>query len=69
MVRPVHQSTEVIPLVHAANVNAVTHTNGNAIGEINVVRYQQGLAIADIDNEALVTRVVIVVRQEAADEA
>ena len=69
MVRPVHQSTEVIPFVHAANVNAVTHTNGNAIGEIDVVCYQQGLAIADIDNEALMTRVIIVVRQEAADEA
>jgi hypothetical protein len=33
------------------------------------VRYQQRLAIADIDNEALMTRVVIVVRQEAADKA
>jgi hypothetical protein len=30
---------------------------------------QQGLAIADADNEALVTRVVIIVGQEAADEA
>ena len=30
---------------------------------------KQRLAIADIDNEALMTRVVIVVRQEAADEA
>ena len=67
MVRPVHQSAEVIPLVHAANVDAITHTDGHAIGEIEVVCDQQGLAIADIDYKALVTRVVVVVRQKAAD--
>jgi hypothetical protein len=30
---------------------------------------QKRLAIADINDEALVTRVIVVVRQKAADEA
>jgi len=69
MVRPVHQSAKVVPFVHATNVDAIPHAGRNALCEIDVVGDQKRLAIADINDEALVTRVIVVVRQKAADEA
>jgi hypothetical protein len=30
---------------------------------------QQGLPVADVDDEALMTRIVVIITQEAADEA
>ena len=66
---PVHEAAKIIPLIHAAHVDAITHADRHAFREIDVVGDQQGLAVADIDNEALVSRIVVVVTQEAADEA
>ena len=68
-VRPVHESAEIIPLVHAAHVDPITHANRHAFSEVNVMRDQQGPAIADVDDETLVARAVVVIRQKAADEA
>ena len=69
MVRPVHEPPEVVPFVHAAHGDAIPETDGDAPGEIEVVRDQQRLPLADVDDESLVTRAVVVVMQKAADEA
>ena len=69
MVCPVHEPAEVIPLVHAAHDNAIAEADGDAFGEVEVVRDQQRLPFADINDETLVTRAFIVVMQQAADEA
>ena len=66
---PVHEAAEVVPLVQAAHPHAIAHADRDALGEINVVRDQQGLAIADIDDEALMPGTIIVITQQAADEA
>ena len=64
-----NQAAQVVPLVHAAHLHSIAHPQRHALGEINIVRDQQRVAIADIDNEALVTRAVVVVSQQAPDEA
>ena len=69
MVRPVQQAAQVVPLVQAAHAHAVAHADGHAICDVDVVRYEQRLAIADVNNEALVACAVLVIRQKAADEA
>ena len=69
MVRPVQQTTEVIPFVQAAHPHAIAHAEWHAISNVDVVRYEQRLAVADVDNKALVAGAALVVRQKAADEA
>ena len=66
---PVHETTEIVPLVHAAHLDTITHADRHAFGKVNVVRDQQGLPIADVDDEALVARAIVVIRNQAADEA
>ena len=61
MVRPVHQSAQIVPLVHATDVDAIAHADRDAFGQIDIVSDQQGLAIADIDDEALVARIIVVI--------
>ena len=67
--RPVNEPTQIIPFVHAADQHSVTHAEGNAFRQVDVVRYQQRAAIADIDNESLMSRTVIIVGQQAPHEA
>ena len=50
---PVDEASEVVPLVHASNLDTVTHANWYASGKINVVRDEQRPATTDIDDEAL----------------
>ena len=69
VVSPVYESAQVIPLVHAAHADAIAQTDGDPFGEIEVVRDQQRLPFADINDEALVTRAFVVIMQKAADEA
>ena len=69
VVRPVDQAAEVVPFVHAAHDDAIPEPDRDALGKIDVVRDQQGLAIADVDDETLVTRTIVVITQQAADEA
>ncbi len=66
---PVDEATQVIPLVHTPYPHPVTHPEWNAIGEINVVGNQQRPAGTDVDDEALMTGTVIVIRQKPPDEA
>jgi hypothetical protein len=68
MMRPVNQAAEIIPLVHAANTNPVTQSDRDPVREIDIMCDQQCSAVTDIENEALMPRVVIVVRQKARDE-
>ena len=68
VVSPVDQSTQVIPLVHATYVHAIAHPDRDAPCEIDVVGDQECFAVADIDDESLVTRALIVVRQQSDDE-
>lgn len=67
--RPVHQPTEIVPLVLSAYPYAIAHTERHALGELDVVDYQERLAIADIDDESLVRRPLAIIWQKAADEA
>lgn len=69
MVRPMHQPTQFIPLVHSAHLYPVAHAQGYALGEVNIVRDEKRLPIADIDDEALMPRTLVVVRQQPTDEA
>ena len=67
--RPVHEAPEIVPLVHTAYDDAIAESDGDTHRELEVVGNQQRLPIADVDDESLVTRVVIIVMQKAADEA
>ena len=69
MVRPVHQTAEIVPLIHAAYANTIAKTERHVFRDIDVVGDQQGPAITYVDNEPLVTRAVVIIRQKAADEA
>ena len=64
-----HQAAQVIPLVHATHLDTITEANWHALGKVYVVGNQECLAIADINNEALVPRAVFIITQKAADEA
>ena len=67
--RPMHKSTQVVPFVHAPNLHPVAHPEWNAIGEVNVVGNQQRPAGANVDDEALMTGTVIIIRQKPPNEA
>ena len=61
VVGPMHESTQVVPLIHATHVHPIAHAQWDTFREIDVVRYKQRPAIACIDNEPLVTRAFIVI--------
>ena len=67
--RPVDQSAQVVPFVHATYLHPVTHPQWNALREVDVVSDQQCPAGTDVDDKALVRRAIIVVRQKPPDEA
>jgi hypothetical protein len=54
VVRPVQQASEFIPLVHTAKLNPIADADRQSVGEIDVVRNQQGLAVTHIEDETLV---------------
>ncbi len=66
---PMHETAQVIPFVHAANLHTITHSKRHAFRKVDIVCDQQRYAVADIDDEALVARTVIVVRQQSRHEA
>ena len=61
MMRPVNETAQVIPFVHAANMHPVAHTKRNTLGKIDIVGNQQGSAGADIQYESLMPRTVIII--------
>lgn len=68
-VRPVHEAAEVIPLVDASYLHPVAHPERRAFGEVEVVRDEQGLPVAYVDDETLVALLTDVVGQEPPDLA
>jgi len=66
---PVHEAAQVIPFIHAPNLHAIAHTNRNAFGQVDVVCDEQRYAVTNIEDETLVTRTVIVIRQQSRHNA
>ena len=64
-----HQPAEIVPLVNSAYPYAIAHAQRDPLGEVDVVDDQERLVIADIDDESLVRRPLVIVWQKAADEA
>jgi hypothetical protein len=64
-----HQATKIIPLVHATHVHTIAHTERHSFGQIDVVCDQQATSIANVDDESLVSRAIIIIRQQASNEA
>jgi len=65
----VHQPAQLIPLVHAAKLNPVTHPDRDTLGQIEIVGDQQRIAILHSQDDTLMPRAVIVVAQQSADES
>jgi len=53
VVRPVDQPAEFVPFIHAAKPYPITHADRHTFREVNVVGNQQGFAIAQLEDEAL----------------
>ena len=64
-----HQATQIIPLIHTTHVYAITHAERHSFGQIDVVCDQQAASIAYVNDEPLVPRAIIIIRQQAAHEA
>ena len=64
-----HKTAQVVPFVHASYVYPITHPERDAFGKIDIVSNQQRPAGANVDDEALMARSVIVIRQQPPDEA
>ena len=58
---PVNEAAEVVPLIQATHLHAIAHAERHALCEVEVVCDQQGLPIADVDDETLVTGTVVIV--------
>ena len=61
--RPVNQAAEVIPLVHAPELDTVSQPNRHALRNVNIVCDEERLPIADIENKTLMPRTLTIVRQ------
>ena len=59
--RPVHQPTEIVPLIHSAKHDSVADADRHAFGEVDVVCDQYRAAIAQLNNKSLVTRSIVIV--------
>ena len=66
---PVNQPAEIIPLVHTPEPDAVSESHLYPLCNVYVVRNEECLPRADIENKALVTRAILVIRQQALHEA
>ena len=66
---PVNQPAEIIPLVHTPEPGAVSESHRYPLCNVYVVRNEECLPIADIENKALVPRAILVIRQQALHEA
>lgn len=62
--RPVHEAAKVIPLVHPPKLNAITQAERHSLREVDIVGDQQRLPAGQLQNEALVSRPVVVIRQQ-----
>ena len=68
-VRPVHEATLLVPLVNPAKPDPVPHADRHALRQVEVVGDQQRLATRQLHDEALVPPAVIIVGDQADDDA
>ena len=68
VVGPVDQSAEVVPLKDTPQGYAIAKTDRNTICQTEIVRYEQCLPAAHIDDKALVSSVLVVIRQQSNDD-
>lgn len=66
---PVHESAQLVPLIHAAKINTITQPDGNPSGQVYVVCNEHRFAIFQLQYEPLMPRAVIVVRYQTFDES
>jgi hypothetical protein len=69
MVRPVHQSAEIIPLIHTAKPDAVADAERYAPGEIDIMGDEQRLPASQLQDEALVSGTIVIIRQQPCHDA
>lgn len=62
MMRPVHETAQIVPFIHAPDLDAIAQSYGYRVSEVDIVRDQQRCTAADINDEALVARTIIVIR-------
>lgn len=68
VVRPVHHAAFRIPLVFAVKGDRITRAQRiDALGQIDVVRHQQGSARVQFDDETLMTTPLVVIGQQLDD--
>jgi len=69
VVRPVHESAEVVPLEHAPESHPVAEADRDPFREIDVVRYQNRLPVRQLQDESLMARALVVIRDQPLDES
>ena len=69
VVRPVYEAAEVVPFVNAAELNTIAQPDGYSSGQVDIVRDQECLSASEPNDEALMTRAVIVILEQAYDAA
>jgi len=67
MVRPVENAALSVPLVFSAHTNSIACRQRHPARQIDVVRNQEGVIRGDPDDEALMTRAPIVIREQCLD--
>lgn len=55
VMRPVHEPTEFVPLVHTAKMDSIPKAQRHALRQVDVVRNQQALAITQLQDKTLVS--------------
>ncbi len=68
MVRPMHQAAKIIPFVHASKSHTIADSQRCTPGDVDIVRNQECLPVAHVQNETLVPRSIVVVAQQSPDE-
>ena len=66
---PVHQSTEIVPLVHAAYLHTIADADRHRLGQVDIVSDEQRATGTDTQYEALVARAVVIIGKQTLDEA
>jgi len=69
VVGPMHKTAQIVPFIHAANAHTITETDRHSFRKIDIVGDQQRFTVTDIEDKTLVSRTVIVVRQQLYHDA
>lgn len=59
--RPVHQTPEVVPLIHATYLDTIAYTDRYGFSQIDIVGDQQCAPGTDIQYEALMPRSIVII--------